>query len=361
VDIAVLETARGGMLREGLAFQSCNIGIVTNVSEDHLGIDEIDTLEDLRRVKRIIPESVLPEGQCILNADDPGCVKMAEYTNAQVIYFSLNADNPVILEAFNKGMTVWYQEKGYMTCRHKGVTTRLILASSIPIAMNGFAQHNIANALAALAAAHAAGKSFKQLREGIMTFQLTFEHNRGRLNVFRQSDRTIFVDYAHNPAGMLAVLQSVTAFPRKRLITVASMPGDRQNIAIKQSVRIIAAFTDVLVIKEDEDLRGRQPREVAQMMRDEALVAGLPPSWLPIVPDESESYRTAWNMSEPGDILLYLYDNFEKIESFLEEITSIRLPDHAAALLQENGRNEWSQDFPWTHEEPLRKAGVSAP
>ncbi len=341
VDVAVLETARGGMLREGLAFQHCNIGIVNNVSDDHLGKAEVESLEDLWRVKRIVAEAVLPDGHCILNADDPWCVRMASHTKGKVVFFSLKADNPVIKEAISKGKTVWFISNGDIVCHHNGSFTRFMKAAGIPITLNGLAQYNIANALASLAAAHAAGKPLKQLRTAIMTFQLSAEQNKGRLNVYRSEDRCVIVDFAHNPAGLQAIYQTLAPLVRRRLITVASMPGDRQDDAIRQSARIMSQFSDVLVIKEDADLRGRKPREVAHLIRTEALGAGLPASWLPIVSEEYEACRKAWEMSQPGDIVLCLYDEFDKIEQFLKEINCNTTEKDLSSLIAEEGRNKW--------------------
>ncbi|MNK98066.1 Cyanophycin synthetase [compost metagenome] len=321
VDLAVLETARGGILREGLAFRYCDVGIVTNVTEDHLGLDGIETLDDLRKVKRLIPEVVLPGGTCILNADDEGCVAMAEYTDGKIVYFSLHANNPVVQQAIKQGGTAWYADHDWLVCASEGHTWRFLPIRDIPITINGFARHNIANALAALAAAHSLGKSITELRSSIITFFPDMKQSRGRFNLTHIGGRCIIADYAHNPAGIRAIYDTLSQMRMNRLITAASAAGDRPDEAIREMGSIIASHSDLFVIKEDENLRGREPMETAQLLRDSAVKNGLDPAEIHIVLDEKEAYHAAWQLTRPGDLLLLLHDNFESVEQFLSEIS----------------------------------------
>ncbi|MNY08283.1 Cyanophycin synthetase [compost metagenome] len=297
------------------------MGIVTNVTEDHLGLDGIETLDDLRKVKRLIPEVVLPGGTCILNADDEGCVAMAEYTDGKIVYFSLHANNPVVQQAIKQGGTAWYADHDWLVCASEGHTWRFLPIRDIPITINGFARHNIANALAALAAAHSLGKSITELRSSIITFFPDMKQSRGRFNLTHIGGRCIIADYAHNPAGIRAIYDTLSQMRMNRLITAASAAGDRPDEAIREMGSIIASHSDLFVIKEDENLRGREPMETAQLLRDSAVKNGLDPAEIHIVLDEKEAYHAAWQLTRPGDLLLLLHDNFESVEQFLSEIS----------------------------------------
>lgn len=319
VDVAVLETARGGMLREGLAFRYCDVGIVTNVSEDHLGLRGVETLEDLQRLKQTIPEVVLPEGTCVLNADDPKCVDMAEHTYGEVVYFSLSDTNPVVQKAIEAGNKVWYVEDGWILYSEAGNTERFLPVSHIPLTINGAARHNIANVLAALAAAYSLGRPFSELRSNVITFLPSESQNPGRFNVVSVQGRTVVVDYAHNPAGLKALFETVNLLANGRLITVGSAAGDRQDQAIHEMGRIIGSHSDIFVIKEEDNLRGRSPGETIAL-----LTSGVEQSKSGTVVyvhhKELEAMAKAWELSQPGDTLVLLYDQYASIQVFLEQI-----------------------------------------
>lgn len=334
VDVAVLESARGGIMREGLAFRYCDVGIVTNVTEDHLGQDGIETLEDLRKLKRLIPEVVLPEGTCILNADDEGCVAMADYTDGRVVFFSLSANNPLIIEAINNQREAWFLDGEWLMVSLKGTVTPFLRAGDIPVTIGGLARHNIANCLAALAAGYAQGLSLAELRSGILTFLPTPEQSKGRFNIVELRGRRVIADYGHNPAGLTAVYEAVQAMPKNRLITVASAPGDRPDSSIRQMGGIIGRNSDLFIIKEDDDRRGRRVMEAADLLREGALGAGLHSEQTTVVLKEEEAFRRGWELSKPGDILLMFYDNFAYVEQCLEEIK--REKDHDPLLAKDS-------------------------
>lgn len=327
VDAAVLETARGGIMREGLAFRWCDVGIVTNVTEDHLGQDGLDTLEDLRKVKRTVPETVLPGGACVLNADDEGCVAMAGYTKGKLVFFSLTADNLIVQEAVRQGDEAWYLDGEWIMYGSEKSVIRFLKASDIPVTIGGFARHNIANVLAALAAGRSMGLSIEEMRGRVMTFLPSPEQSRGRFNRFEAAGRLIIADYGHNPAGLRAVYEAVNAMPRKRLITVASAPGDRTDRAIRELGGVIGEHSDLFIIKEDEDRRGRAVLEAAGLLREGALSAGLPGEQVLLVADELESFGEGWKQTAPGDILLLFYDNYDHVEQAIESF--------GASLVQE--------------------------
>ncbi|ANF97046.1 cyanophycin synthetase [Paenibacillus bovis] len=321
IEAAVLETARGGMMREGLAFRWCDVGVVTNISEDHLGQDGLDTLEDLRKLKRLIPEVVLPGGVCILNADDEGCIAMGDHTDGRIVYFSLHEQNPVIQGTIYAGGEVWYlAEDGTIMYAADGQVERFADSREIPVTVGGLAKHNIANSLAALAAAHAAGLTLDQLRQGIRTFYPSAEQSRGRFNLTHIQDRTLIADYGHNPAGMSAVYETVAAMPKKRLLTIVSAPGDRTDRSIIEMGKIIGQHSDLVILKEDLDLRKREPLETARLLEKGCIDAGISQDRLITVPNEYTASLHAWKISEPGDLILMFYDNYENVEKLLHTL-----------------------------------------
>ncbi|MGD6801272.1 cyanophycin synthetase [Rossellomorea aquimaris] len=330
-DFAVLETARGGILREGLAFRYCDVGIVTNVSEDHLGLDGIETFQQLVKLKRLIPEVVAEDGFCVLNADDEETVKMASHTAGTVIYTSLTEMNPVIRNAIGNKGTVWYVNGDGMIILHeKGVHHPFLPVMDIPITIDGTARHNISNLLQALAASHSQGVSLEILKERALTFKPDAAHSRGRFNRTNIQGREIIIDYAHNQAGLKAIFEAVEHIPRQRTITVISTAGDRQDKAIIEMSRIASSNSDSLVIKEDKDLRGRETGEVPAIMLKEAQAYYGDSASSSIVLDESEAYQSAWEQSKEGDLLLFLYESFQAAEDFINGIQDSKLLSDAA-------------------------------
>ena len=319
VDIAVLETARGGILREGLAFRFCDVGIVTNVTEDHLGLDGIETFDQLVKLKRLIPEVVADDGYCILNADDPEVAKMAAYTNGEVIYTSTSGNHPLIQQAAKDGKTAWYlADDGWISCLDKGVEKKFLPAKEIPITIEGTARHNIANLLQALAAAHSQGRSIEILKEKALCFLPTVEQSKGRFNRFQLDGREIIVDYAHNIAGLTAIYETIHQLKPMRVISALTCPGDRQNKEIREMARIAARNSHQVILREDADLRGRAPSEVANLMAESILQDPSSTKQISIVLDELEAYLHAWQQSQKGDLLILLYEKFSVASHFLE-------------------------------------------
>ncbi|RFU60075.1 cyanophycin synthetase [Bacillus sp. V59.32b] len=319
VDFAVLETARGGILREGLAFRYCEVGIVTNVTEDHLGIDGIHTFEHLVKLKRLIPEVVIEDGYCILNADDENVAKMAEHTDAQVIYTSVCPDNPYICGALNEKKKGWFvDDKGWIVYASKGILRKVLPCKEIPITIGGFAKHNISNLLQAMAAAHTQGVSLHDLKEKVLLFTPNADLSKGRFNKREMKERTIIVDYAHNVSGMEAIYDTVKEFPRKRVITVLAGPGDRKNEDIKNMAYVAAEHSDLLIIKEDDDLRDRKQYELANLIRAAAMERNLSEEQAIVVLNELDAFKRAWELSKPGDLLLFFYTDFGYVNQFFE-------------------------------------------
>jgi cyanophycin synthetase len=318
VDTAVLETARGGILREGLAFTHCDVGVVTNVAEDHLGLDGIETFDQLVKLKRLIPEVVLEGGHCVLNADDPEVAKMAEYTKGEVIFTSLDENNSHIRENIKNGGTTWFLDStGWVSYCHNKVYKQFLPVADIPITFGGSAKHNVSNLLQALAVAHAQGVDIESLKERAVRFTPDFHYSKGRFNKLDVEGRQIIIDYAHNFAGLKAVYEAVEALKSGRVITVLSAPGDRLDSDIAQLSEITANKTDIMVIKEDAELRGRKPLEVPNLIKRVAKKR-LPESNIHVVPVEVEAFTKAWELSKSSDLLLLLYEDFSQVKHFIE-------------------------------------------
>ncbi|WP_053361965.1 cyanophycin synthetase [Bacillus sp. FJAT-27251] len=317
VDIAVLETARGGILREGLAFRYCDVGVVTNVAEDHLGLDGIETFDQLVKLKRLIPEVVIEGGSCVLNADDPEVAKMASYSKGHIVYTSLEETNIHIQDSLRKGRTSWYVDRsGQIICSDKGKKIPFLPAGDIPVTFNGTARHNLANLLQALAASYTQGIDMEVLKERALSFLPDFHFSKGRFNKLDMEGRQIIIDYAHNYAGLKAIFEAVKAMKARRVITVLSAPGDRLDDDIEDLGRLAASKSDIMIIKEDAELRGRRSLEVPAILK-RAACASLSENHVHLVPAEAEAFIKAWELSKAGDLLLMLYEDFSMVQQFI--------------------------------------------
>ena len=313
VEVAVLETARGGLLREGLAFEEADIGIALNVSADHLGLKGIETVEDLANVKQVVVEAVRRGGHSILNADDPLTVRMASRAGGRIIWFSLFGGpelSPLLREHVDEGgMAVVREpgpEGGTIVFYDDGRRDIIMKADDIPATLHGMAEFNIANALAAIAAALAQSVPILTIRSALANFRSTFEQNPGRLNVHDSHGFRVIVDYAHNAAGLEALGKVVKGLSHryKRSIGAVSIAGDRRDEDIIEMGRIAAEIFDVLIFREDPYTRGRPRGEVMGLLKDGALQAGRAPEHLHLIAGEKASTAAALAMGQPGDLIV---------------------------------------------------------
>lgn len=265
VEIAVLESARGGILRAGLAFDSCDVGVVLNVAADHLGIGDIDTIEQMAKVKSVVAETVSPDGYAVLNADDPLVADMAKNVKGKVAYFSMTPDNPIIVNHLRRGGLAAVYENGYLSILEGEWTLRIEEAVNIPVTMAGMAPFMIANALAACLAVFAQGVDIEFIRQGVRTFTPSVNQTPGRMNLFNLGSHHALVDYAHNPAGYEAVGGFVRNWSGERLGVVGG-PGDRRDEDLILLGKIAAQTFDRIIIKEDDDTRGRERGVVADLI-----------------------------------------------------------------------------------------------
>jgi cyanophycin synthetase len=317
VDAAVLETARGGIVREGLGIDRCDVGAVLNVQADHLGLGGIETIRDLARVKSLVVETVHRRGTSVLNADDPLCVAMREQAGGRIGFFSLQdgRDGPehlrehiaagglaVVLQKGVKGdMLTIYDEEHYIP---------LLWSHLIPATLEGKAMANVANALAATAITYALGVPVETIRQALRTFSTTFFQTPGRLNIYDGHPFRVLMDYGHNPAALEQMRDLVQKLRPKhqRIVGVIGGPGDRRDEDLRMLGQICGAMFDEMIIKQDDLLRGRPSGEAAELLKEGALSAGMAPSAITTILPEMEAVRYALNDGQPGDLLVIFAD-----------------------------------------------------
>jgi cyanophycin synthetase len=304
VEIAVLETARGGILRSGLAFNQCDVGVVLNVAADHLGIGDIDTIEQMAKVKSVVAEVVSAEGYAVLNADDPLTVSMAEKVKGRVAYFSMSPDNPIIHDHIRRGGMAAIYENGYLSILEGEWTLRIEEAVNIPVTMQGMAPFMIANALAACLATFVHGIDIELIRQGVRTFKPSVAQTPGRMNLFDLGHHHALIDYAHNPAGYEAVGGFVGNWSGEK-VGVVGGPGDRRDDDLILLGKLSALMFDRIIVKEDNDTRGRRRGEVADLILRGISEenASLRPE---VILDETEALEKALStVSEGGLVVIF--------------------------------------------------------
>ncbi len=308
IDAAVLESARGGIVRSGLGWRKCNVGAVLNVASDHLGLGGINSLEELAAIKQIIVE--VAEDYCVLNADDERVVRMAEASPAEPIYVTMDHKNEIVRRHVrNKGKAVVLEEglNGRMIVLYHGERQiPLLWARQIPATIEGRAYHNIQNAMFAAAIAHGLGVGVENIRQGLRTFSTDFFQAPGRLNFYNEHPFRVLLDYAHNAHGMEAVARTVLELAvHGRRIGVIAAPGDRRDEDILALSTAAAPAFDYFILREDDDLRGRQPGEVAELLRRGLLQAGVPAERIGSrIYREADAVVNALEMARAGDLVV---------------------------------------------------------
>ncbi|QMU27984.1 cyanophycin synthetase [Adhaeribacter radiodurans] len=262
VNFAVLECARGGMLRSGLGFQHCDVGIVTNVAADHLGLKDIHTLEDMARVKAVVPKTVNPDGYAILNADDNLVYAMGKELSCKVAYFSLDENNPRILKHIARGGLAAVLENGYISIFKNSYKIRIDRAADIPLTFGGRARFNIENVLAAILAAYASHVAVDDIKTALRTFIPSPAKTPGRMNLFKFPNFEVLVDYAHNAAGLKAIGEFLNNTQAARKVGIIAGVGDRRPEDTRELGRLAGELFDEIIIRQDKDLRGANPDEI---------------------------------------------------------------------------------------------------
>jgi cyanophycin synthetase len=314
VDVAVLETARGGILREGLGFSECDVGLITNIQPDHLGLKGIDTIEDLAWVKSVVVEAVHRNGTSILNADDPMAVSLRRRAGGRLGYFSLRggADMPDFLRDHieDGGFAVVREpgviDGGEIVIHDDGDSIHLMRAAEIPATLDGLAEFNVQNALGAVAMAYAQGVPVNVIRMALSTFTTSFEQSPGRLNVFDGHGFRVILDYAHNPAGLQALGDLILKMrPRhRRIIGMINIPGDRRDDDMREMGALATRYFDEIIFREDPARRGRKPGEITGLLAEGALAAGYPEERISRILDEDEAADLCLRRAQPGDLVV---------------------------------------------------------
>jgi len=307
VNFAVLECARGGLLRAGLGFMKCDIGIVTNVTADHLGLKGIHTIEQLAKVKGVIPETVLPEGHAILNADDDLVYEMRRGINSNLALFSMDENNPRI-QALQKlgGITAVY-ENGYVTICRGSWKMRIMKAKDIPLTYGGRATFMIQNILPAILAANIRGISIEDMKAALESFIPSASQTPGRLNLFEFENFTILLDYAHNPAGMRALKMFVDQLECTVKVGIIAGIGDRREEDNNEMGSLAAEMFDEVIIRQDKRLRGKTEQELIKMLED-GIKMKDPNKKTTIIPSEKEAITYAVNNAVNGSLIILCSD-----------------------------------------------------
>ncbi|MFV0571026.1 MAG: cyanophycin synthetase [Xanthomarina gelatinilytica] len=307
VNFAVLESARGGLLRAGLGFKKCDIGIVTNVAADHLGLKGIHTIEQLAKVKGVIPETVLPNGYAILNADDDLVYDMRRAVNCNVALFSMDENNPRIKALQRIGGITAVYENGYVTICRGEWKMRIMKAENIPLTYGGKAKFMIQNVLPAILAANIQGFSIEDMKAALETFIPSASQTPGRLNLFKFENFTILLDYAHNPAGMLALKKFTDELDATVKVGIIAGVGDRREEDTNQIGSIAADMFDEIIIRQDKRLRGRTEEELIKMLHDGIKMVN-PNKKTTIIPSEKEAITYAIKNAVKGSLIILCSD-----------------------------------------------------
>lgn len=331
VDAAVFETARGGILREGLGFDACDVGAVLNVTADHLGMKDIHSVEDLARVKSVVVESVKRSGYSILNADDPLTVKMARHARGEIVWFSGAADaverNPIRNHIEGGGMAVVCGSNSILFYKD-GERFPVLPGSEIPATLGGAAAFNVLNALAATAMTAAYGIPLPTIAAGLAAFQPSFEDSPGRLNIVEAHGVKVVVDYAHNPAALdaLSILLEKLRPAGGRILGMIGLPGDRRDSDLRDVGAQAAGMFDEIMFREGPDNRGRALGSINALMAEGALAAGKDPASIHCLANEHDATDCCLERARPGDIVVLTPTDIEGIWARVQRFANSPAP-----------------------------------
>lgn len=318
VEVAILECARGGMLRSGLAFDQCDIGIVTNVAEDHIGLGDIYSLADMARLKAIVPESVRPGGYAILNADNDQTYAMRERVSGSVALFSRQPwSERIQTHCEAGGLAALYDADGFITILRGTESIRIEHVQHIPLTFGGKCPFMIDNVLAATLAAYCQGLAIDTVVQGLQTFEPSGENTPGRMNLFPFRNFSILVDYAHNPHGLAALGEYIKQTDATHRVGVLTGVGDRRDEDLFQLGHVAADLFDEIIIRLDKDFRGRNPLALVELVRQGILATDNHKS-VTVIPDELAALNHAIQTVRPGALIVHLTEQVEQTIKFVE-------------------------------------------
>ncbi|KFC21292.1 cyanophycin synthetase [Epilithonimonas lactis] len=326
VEFAVLETARGGILRSGLGFGTCDIGVLTNIKEDHLGISDIHNLKDLTRVKRVVLDSVKKDGWCILNADDEYSMRLVDDLKSKVALFSLDENNPHIKRFAKEGRITCVYEDGYVTIKKGEWKIRIERVKNIPITMEGKAKFMIANVLAASLAAYVYGFEIPNIALALTTFIPSAQLTPGRLNIFNFKNFKVMIDFAHNPAGYEAIEDFLKSVEANKKIGIISGVGDRRDGDIREIGKIAGRMFDHIIIRNEKHLRGRPEEEINGLIIEGIQEANRDISY-ECIPKEIDALKHAMSLAEEGTFITALSDVITNAIELVQEYQAKEVQD----------------------------------
>lgn len=322
VEYAVLETARGGILRAGLGFSRCDIGIITNIQADHLGLNDIHTLEDLARVKGVVVRSVKPEGWAILNADDEHCMKIASDLDCHVAYFSMDENQPHVKKLSREGALVCVYENGFVTVKKGEWKIRIEKVSQVPLTIGGKAKFMIANTLAATLAGYLAGFNSEDLSLSLQTFIPGAAQTPGRMNIFNFRNFKVMIDFAHNPEGYLGIEDFLSNVESPHKVGIIAGVGDRRDEDIMECGKIAGRSFDHIIIRQEKHLRGRTEQEIIDLILSGIQASNREVTY-EIIPKEIEAIKHAINIAKDGTFITALTDvvtnAIEIVQNYLDK------------------------------------------
>ncbi len=316
VEVAVFETARGGLLRSGMGYDYCNVGACLNITEDHMGLKGINTLEELSHVKRIVTDAA--RDTAVLNADDPHCLRLSATTKAEhIMYVTMNPEHALVKEHIRRGGKAAIIEKGVngdmITLFDNHIHMPVLWTHLIPATMEGKALHNVQNAMFAVAICYSMGMSLDDIKNGLRTFATSFFQTPGRMNWFENHPFKVLLDYAHNPAAVRAIAKLVDRLEVKgRKICVLAAPGDRRDQDIAAIAKEVAGHFDYFICRQDDTLRGRAYSEVPKLLKAALIQSGVAEEQITIIEDEKHSVDEALAFARANDLLVIFADNITR-------------------------------------------------
>lgn len=320
VEAAAFETARGGILREGLGFDVCDAAIMTNIGDgDHLGLMGIETVEQLARAKRVIVENVAPHGYAVLNAADPLVVAMADYCPGKVLFFARSADQPVLATHRAKGGKVVFVRDNALIAAEGTWEAKIVDLAAVPMTMGGAIGFQVENAMAAAAAAWTLGVPFQTIRHALETFAANPSKAPGRFNVINFRGATVVLDYGHNASALRALIDGLNNFPAERRVILYTATGDRRDQDIILQGEIVAEAFDVWVLFQDVSARGRQPGEVPALLRKGIKPTSRVKECIEIDGNERQAIESTLDLMQPGDLVLVQVDQVHAAMEWIEQ------------------------------------------
>ena len=307
VEFAVLETARGGILRSGLGFNKCDVAVITNIQEDHMGLSDINTLSDMARVKGVVARSVKRDGYAVINADNEHCVGLVKGLECNIAYFSVDENNPVIVEHCKKGGIAAIYENGYITIKKGEWKFRVEKASHIPLTFGGKVTFMIYNVLAATLASYVYGFTIEDIQGSLETFIPSAAQTPGRMNIFDFKDYKVMIDFAHNADGFKGIKEFLSTIDSPLKIGIITGTGDRRDEDIRDMGRLSAQMFDHIIIRQDKYLRGRLPDDIVALLV-EGIKEANPTQSYEYIPVEVEALNHAFSLAKKGTFITALSD-----------------------------------------------------